>query len=149
MHFIVAVRAALLTIDCIIPEKKIKLKMWRKHILTEACSGNNNGVEDFGNVAVSWVGVSFWVGIPDWAWGPGNGMANQGTEESVLQVQLIPSFAGTDIESRHMSFSVMMLLSVLEPMLACRVPVRQSVIDTYCWMFVFIRGLGLHVCAVF
>ena len=84
------------------------------------------------------------------ACGLGGGMANQGHRE------VCPSGPGcsrlcdgTDIESRHMSFSVMMLLSVLEPMLACRVPVRQSVIDTYCCMFVFRRGLGLHVCAVF
>ena len=56
------------------------------------------------------------------------GLLTRGTEESVLQVQLVPSFAGTDIE--HMSFGVMMLLSVYWSPWR-RVLVRQSLIDTY------------------
>ena len=60
-------------------------------------------------------GSGYQIGLGDRA----IGWLTRGTEESVLQVQLVPSFAGTDIESRHMSFGIMMLLSVLEPMSAC------------------------------
>ena len=60
-------------------------------------------------------GSGYQIGLGDRAMG----WLTRGTEESVLQVQLVPSFAGTDIESRHMSFGIMMLLSVLEPMSAC------------------------------
>ena len=53
-------------------------------------------------MAVSWVNVSFRVREPDWAWGPGGGLASQGKEESVLKVQLaVSSFGGTNIESKQ------------------------------------------------
>ena len=49
------------------------------------------------------------------------GGLTRGTEESVPNVPLATSFAGTNIESRQICFVVMMLLPVLEPMLCQRV----------------------------
>ena len=48
----------------------------------------------------------------------GLGWLTRGTEKSVHGVQLVPSFAGTYIKCGHMSFGVVVLKSVLEPVSA-------------------------------
>ena len=69
-------------------------------------------------MAVSWVRISF---PGQGTSGPGDMAVDwltRGTEKSVHGVQLVPSFAGTDIECGHMSFGVVVLKSVLEPVSA-------------------------------